>query len=78
MSLTFYVKNLGGNMSNEKIKFIYWQEEKIWIGYLEEYPDYLTQAESFEELKENLRDIFKELKGGHIPFVRKIGELEVA
>ena len=41
----------------------------MWLGYLEEYPDYMTQGESIEELEENLRDIFKELAGGHIPCV---------
>lgn len=29
----------------------------MWFGYLEEFPDYWTQAESKEELEENLRDI---------------------
>jgi hypothetical protein len=41
----------------EKIKFVYWQDENMWIGYLEDYPDYRTQGESLEELKENLKDI---------------------
>ena len=27
----------------ETIKFIHWQDENMWIGYLEEYPDYMTQ-----------------------------------
>jgi hypothetical protein len=26
------------------IKYIYWQDEEMWLGYLEEYPDYWTQA----------------------------------
>jgi hypothetical protein len=26
------------------LKYIYWQEENMWLGYLEEYPDYMTQA----------------------------------
>lgn len=45
-------------MKNGKIRFIYWKEEKFWIGYLEDYPNYMTQAESFKELKENLKDIY--------------------
>lgn len=65
-------------MINGKIRFIYWKEEKFWIGYLEEFPDYLTQAESFEELQMNLRDLYNDLTSGKIPFVRKIAELEVA
>lgn len=41
-------------------KYVYWQEEDMWLGYLEEYPDYKTQGESLEELKENLKDIYQE------------------
>jgi len=62
----------------EKVKFVYWQDDKWWLGYIEEYPDYITQGESFEELKENLRDIYKDLSMGKIPCVRKVAELEVA
>ena len=50
----------------------------MWIGYLEGYPDYLTQGETRDELRENLRDIYKELSGGSIRHVRRVAELEVA
>jgi len=43
----------------ETKKFVYWQEGNIWIGYLEEYPDYWTQGESVEKLKENLRELYQ-------------------
>ena len=33
----------------------------MWLGYLEEYPDYWTQGEMIEELEENSRDIYGEL-----------------
>ncbi|MCD6219191.1 type II toxin-antitoxin system HicB family antitoxin [Candidatus Calescamantes bacterium] len=62
----------------ERIKFVYWQDGEWWLGYLEEYPDYITQGESFEELKENLKDLYKDLSSGVIPCVRKVAELEVA
>jgi predicted RNase H-like HicB family nuclease len=39
-------------------KYVYWQEEDMWIGYLEDYPDYWTQGESREELQENLLQKF--------------------
>jgi predicted RNase H-like HicB family nuclease len=29
----------------------------MWLGYLEEYPDYMTQGETIEELQDNLKDI---------------------
>lgn len=62
----------------ERKKFIYWRDGEWWLGYLLEYPDYLTQGKSFDELKENLKDLYKELSSGNIPHVRKVDELEVA
>ena len=61
-----------------KKKYVYWQDEDMWLGYLEEYPDYWTQGETEAELKENLLDIYQELTGGVIPNVRKVAELEVS
>jgi predicted RNase H-like HicB family nuclease len=37
---------------------IYWQDNDMWLGYLEDYPDYRTQGKTLEELQENLKDIF--------------------
>lgn len=61
-----------------KTKYVYWQDDDMWLGYLEEYPDYWTQGETEEELKENLLDIYRELTDGIIPNVRKVAELEVS
>ena len=61
-----------------KLKFVYWQDDDAWLGYLEDFPDYMTQGESLEELEENLRDIYAELTSGELPLVRRIGELQVA
>ena len=58
--------------------YTYWQDEDMWIGYLSEFPDYMTQGESLDELKENLKDIYHELSSGNIPCVRRVDELEVA
>ena len=41
----------------EKMKFIYYQEDEIWVGWLEEYPDYKIRGATLDELKSNLRDI---------------------
>ena len=49
----------------------------MWLGYFEQYPDYLTQGESLSELEENLRDLYRELRSGEIPGVRSIAELAV-
>jgi len=61
-----------------KKKFVYWQDGNTWVGYLEDFPDYWTQGETVEELKENLRDIWRDLSSGAIPNVRRIAELEVS
>lgn len=42
-------------------KYVYWQDDDMWLGYLEEFPDYMTQGEALDELKENLIDIYNEL-----------------
>lgn len=62
----------------EITKFVHWQDGNMWLGYLEEYPDYMTQGETLDELKENLKDLYKDLNSGAIPCVRKVAELEVA
>jgi cytochrome c len=61
----------------ETIKFVYYQESDMWVGWLEEYPDYRTQGTNIDELKENLRDIYQDLTTGKIPYARKVGELMV-
>jgi hypothetical protein len=61
----------------EGIKYVYWKDEDMWLGYLEEFPDYMTQGKTLEELKENLKDIFKDINDGHIPCIRRVAELEV-
>ncbi len=59
------------------MKYVYYQEDDMWVGWLEDYPDYHTQGTSQEELELNLKDIQQELESGTIPCVRHIGELVV-
>ena len=61
-----------------KLRYIYWQDDDMWLGYLEEFPDYWTQGETEQELKENLIDIYRELTSGIIPHVRTVAELEIS
>ena len=62
----------------KKTKYIYWEEGLDWLGYLEEFPDYVTQGTCFEDLKEHLKDLYLDLAGGFIPGVRHEGELALA
>jgi predicted RNase H-like HicB family nuclease len=59
-------------------KIVFWEEGGIWLGYLQEYPDYWTQGESLVDLKEHLQDLYKDLSSGEIPGIRKVEELILA
>ena len=56
----------------ERKRYIYWKNKDMWLVYIEEYPDYMTQGETLEELKENLKDIYRELSSGNVSYVRKV------
>ncbi len=62
----------------QTIKFVYWEEDGGWLGYLQEYPDYWTQGESLDDLREHLQDLYRDLTSGVLPGIRKVGELTVS
>jgi predicted RNase H-like HicB family nuclease len=45
----------------ETKKFVYYEEGGKFVGWLEDYPDYRTQGETMDELRENLREIAETL-----------------
>lgn len=47
-------------------RYVYWQEEGGYIGYFVDYPDYLTQGETLDDLKVQLRGLFKDLTSDQI------------
>jgi predicted RNase H-like HicB family nuclease len=62
----------------QTVKYVYWQETDAWLGYLQDYPDYWTQGDSFEDLVEHLKDLYIDLTDGQIPGARKVGELVIS
>ncbi len=62
----------------KQLGFTYWQDGDAWLGYLDEFPDYMTQGSSFEDLREHLLDLHQDLTSGVIPHVRRHSVLEVA
>jgi predicted RNase H-like HicB family nuclease len=44
----------------KNIGYVYWKDGRMWLGYLEEFPDYLTQGESLADLEDHLRDIYQD------------------
>lgn len=60
------------------VKIVYWQRDGFWIGHLQDYPDYQTQGDSFDDLKAHLRELHDDLTGGQIPGVRKLEEMALS
>ena len=56
-------------------RYVHWQDEGMWLGYLEEFPDYLTQGETLAELEDNLRDLYRDLTSGQMPGICRVSEL---
>lgn len=61
----------------QNIRFLFWRDGDTWLGYLEEYPDYMTQGKTFEDLKDHLRSMYKDLAMDVIPCVRKVAEFQL-
>jgi hypothetical protein len=59
----------------QTVKYVYWEEDGAWLGYLQDFPDYWTQGETLEDLQEHLRDLYADLSGGQIPGIRKVDDL---
>lgn len=60
------------------MSYTYWRERKFYIGFLNQLPDYHTQATSKRELTENLLDLLKDIQSREVPYMRKVEELLVA
>jgi len=60
-----------------KIKIIYSHENGWYIGHLQEYPDYESQGITLDELKENLLDIYTDIKNGLVPEAKPYNVLEL-
>ncbi|MGA2067364.1 MAG: hypothetical protein ABSG86_20505 [Thermoguttaceae bacterium] len=48
------------------VKIVVWEEDGAWLGYLQDYPDYRTQGDSLEDLKEHLRDMHQDIASGAV------------
>jgi len=62
----------------QTVKVIVWEQDAVWIGYLQDYPDYWTQGESLDDLKEHLKDLYADLSAGMIPGARMVDDLVVS
>ncbi len=62
----------------QSLKYVHWQDSEFFLGHFVDYPDYLTQGKSLEELKENLESLYNDLISEEIPYIKKFDELKIA
>jgi len=60
------------------VKIVYRQKDGWFVGHIQEYPDYETQGETLEELKENLIDIHQDIINGLVRDAEPFQVLEIA
>ena len=50
-----------------KINIVYREEKGWFVGHIQEYPDYESQGKNLEELRDNLIDIYEDIRKGLVP-----------
>jgi hypothetical protein len=60
------------------IKYTFRQDGEFYLGFLNDYPDYETQAYSKQELLGNLKSLLLDIESGEVPFIRKVKESAIA
>ena len=58
--------------------YTYWIDDETYIGYLNDYPDYETQADSLPEIESILRSLLEDIESGEVPYIRHIQQLIIA
>ncbi len=62
----------------QSVKIVVWEEDGGWLGYLQDYPDYWTQGETLDDLREHLKDLHEDITSGAVPGIRKVEDLVVS
>jgi len=50
-----------------KINIVYKEEKGWFVGHIQEYPDYESQGKTLEELRDNLIEIYGDIRKGLVP-----------
>jgi predicted RNase H-like HicB family nuclease len=61
-----------------KINIVYKEEKGWFVGHIQEYPDYESQGKTLEELRDNLIEIYDDIRKGLVPDAEPFQILEVA
>ncbi|MDR1839685.1 MAG: type II toxin-antitoxin system HicB family antitoxin [Treponema sp.] len=67
------------NLSNTQTEYTYWQSKDGWfIGYLNIWPEHLTQGRNLKELEEMLADLYEFYKEENETIIeKKTGKLKI-
>lgn len=60
------------------LEYTFWQDGEFYLGYLNDFPNYETQAYAKDELVENLKDLLIDLESNEVPFVRRVEAMVLA
>ncbi len=61
-----------------KITYTFWRDGEYYLGFLNDFPDFQTQALSKDELLENLKSLIVDIETDEIPYIRIVEELALA
>ncbi len=59
------------------MKITYWKDGGFYVGHLNDFPDYDTQGTTLDELKQNLIDLYSDLKSDEVPYIKHEDEVLV-
>jgi len=61
-----------------KINIVYKREKGWFVGHIQEYPEYESQGKTLEELRDNLIEIYDDIKKGLVPDAEPFQIMEIA
>ena len=65
------------NISQSKMTMIYWKSDVFWLGKLLEHPEVMTQGETLDELKENIKEAYLLLAMDEVPQQYEVMEISI-
>lgn len=54
------------------LKYTFWQDGQYFIGHLNDFPDYETQANSKAELIDSLKSLLQDIESGEVFYIRQL------
>jgi hypothetical protein len=67
-----------GRAKSMKINIVYREEKGWFVGHIQQYPDYESQGKILQELKDNLIEIYEDIRNGLVPDATPFQILEVS